>query len=377
MRTIDRCSVPSRGIAAALLLAAAFPAAADVFTGVSLKILNEAAPPGGTIQLKVTVTEPKPIIISGSALSYGSALGMVMGIVLPGNPDAAGAAVLGPNGLVLRTVSPSGTFGLSTALPIIAVTIAVPATTPVGATAPLTLDPGASSWLGPLGFYPQAIKQGSFTAQGTLSINDVIPGGGFLPAGSIISVVGLGFQPGALVEVDGVEIASTTFVDSTRLDAVNAAGMQLDGKRVTVRNPDRTRTSYFSYLRATSLGESARPLLAATEAVYPVPPLSGALFPAAALGPGSFVGLALQNPGAAPSQVAVTLRSAAGVVASTAFTLPPRTELSRAASELFSGVVPGPDTLLVVTATAPVQMLGLLVDESAGSVAPVLPLLSF
>ena len=362
-------------IVLAALLFWAFPAAADVFAGVSLKIPNEMAPPGGSFQLKVMVTEPKPIIIGSGTLGFGSTL--VQGVVLPGNPDAAAAGVRTAGGLLLNTISPSGNLGLSTALPIIAVTLAVPPGMPVGTSVPLTIDPNASSWLGPLGFYPQQIRSGTFTAGGALSITDVIPGGGLLPAGSTVSVIGTGFQPGALGEIDGVDIASVTVVDPTRIDLVIAGPIQLDGVRVSVRNPDKARAAYFSYLRAASLGQSARPLLAATEPVFPVRPLSGAWFPATAAAPATFAGLALQNPGPAQSQVTVSLQSPSGVVASASFTMPPRTELVREVSELLTGVIPQPGTQLVVTATAPVQMLGLSGNETAGSVSPVLPLLSY
>ena len=367
-----------RGFAATVLvLAPVFPAiaaTADATNDLALKIPNESAPPGGWFQMKVKVTEPKPIIISSAAMSSPFA---VQGIVLPGSPDAGGAAVLGPSGLVLRTISPSGTMGMSLAAPIIAVTFAVPAGMPVGAKAQLVLDPAASSFLAPLGVYVPDVKQGMFTAGGTLSIGDIIPGGGFLPAGSAITVTGMGFQPGALVEVDGIDIVSATLIDSTRIDAVIAAAAQLDGRRVSVRNPDGTRAAYFSYLRARALGESARPLLLATETVFPVLPFSGAIFPVPAVAAGTFFAVAAQNPGPATSQVTIALQSPAGVVASTTFSMPPRTEISREISEFLTGVSPHAGQAVAVTASAPVQLLGLVADTDAGSVTPVLPALSF
>src|SRR2546422_3937740 len=83
---------------------------------------------------------------------------------------------------------------------------------------------------------------------------------------------------------------------------------------VSVTNPDLTGATYFSYLRATDLGKSARPLLAATEAIFPVQPLSSAVF--AAPTSGTFFGLALQNPEPADSIVSVDLLDAGSVVAS-------------------------------------------------------------
>src|SRR5690242_9898759 len=347
-----------------------------MFTGLSLKVLNESVPPGGFVQMKVSVTEPKPIIIGMASVRTGLA---VQGILLPGSPDSAGVGIVGPNNaLAVRTASPAGTLGMSTAAPAIVVTFAVPATATPGTALPLNLDPAASFWIDPSGnLYPEQIKEGTLHVGGSMSITDILPGGGFLPAGSTVSVVGFGFQPGALVEIDGVPVASSTWINANRVDAVTGIAAQLDGRRVTVRNPDTTRTSYFSYLRATSLGQSARPLVAASEPIFPVKPLSTGFFNTPAPAPGVFLGLALQNPAAAPSTVSVELWSAGSVVASTSITMPPRTEIEREASELFTGVVPPKGSFLRVTASAPVQMLGLLGNETDGSVSPILPGLAF
>ncbi len=377
--TLRRRSLLASCTGAALLLAAAVPARADTFNGVSIRILSGAAPPGGSLQLLVTLTEAKPIFTGAAAIGFDSSL-FVQGLVLPGNPDAAGAAVVdGQGGLRLRVKSPSGTFGLSIGAPIVAVTLGVPANAAVGSQGSLTLDPLASWWIDPAGqAYPQQVRQGSFSIAPVPSIVDVVPGGGWLAAGSTVSVVGLGFQPGALVEVDGVPVASTTFVDASHLDVVLGAAAQLDGRRVRVRNPDTTRAFYYSYLRARNLGASTRPLLAATEPIFPVQPLSGAIFAPPAPAAGSFFALALQNPQPGPSAVAIELRADSGaVIASTSLTLPARSEISREISELLSGVGAPAGATLVVTATPAVQMLGLAASESASSVEPLLPALSF
>jgi hypothetical protein len=346
---------------------------------VALKVLDAAAPPGGTIQMQVSLTEGKPIIIDKvrAGMPVPSILGPVQGLVLPGSPDAAGAAVLGPNGFSVRVTSPSGTLGSGLdAPPILAVTVAVPVSTTLGATAALSITPD-SFLSGPTGLpYSQTAKSGTFTARNVLCVTNVVPGGGLLPAGSTSSIMGVGFQSGAKVTIDGVNIASTKFVSSTRIDVVNATASQFDGLKVSVTNPDSSRVIYYSYLRATSLGESAVPLLAATEPIYPAVALSSAVFPAAAPNASSVVGLALQNPSASTSLVTVQLRSASTLIASVVLTMPPRTELNREASELFSGVVPGPDAVISISASVPVQMLGLLGDLSAQTVTPVLPTVS-
>lgn len=354
---------------AIVLLALSTPALADTFTGLSLRIPNRTAPPGGSVQLEVQVTEPKPIIIGFASVCPGLSL---QGLTLPGTPDAGAAAVIRGTDVDLNVISPTGSLGMSTQVPAVVATFAVPPSMPVGTTAPLQLDPATSWWLDPTGQpYPLEIRQGTFTAGGTVSITDVVPGGGFLPAGSVVTLTGLGFQPGLIAEIDTFNLASITWVSANRVDLVTATAGQLDGQRVRVINPDATRAQYYSYLRAASLGRSARPLLQQTEPVYPVRPLSGGSFTAPAAG--KFLGLALQNPGAATATVSVQLLSAGSVVASGSFALPPRTELLREASELLTGVIPLPGNVLQVTSGAPVQMLGLQGDEAAGSVTPLLP----
>src|SRR5256885_10276888 len=83
----------------------------DLFSGVSIKILDASAPPRGTVQLSVTLTEPKPIITGTAALSFDAALlGPVMGLALYSSPgplgDVAGAAVLRPHPLSVRSTPP-------------------------------------------------------------------------------------------------------------------------------------------------------------------------------------------------------------------------------------------------------------------------------
>jgi hypothetical protein len=160
-------------------------------------------------------------------------------------------------------------------------------------------------------------------------------------------------------------------VDSSRIEVVTAADVQLDGRSITVTNPDGAAATYLSYLRATDLGKSARPLLAATEAIFPVRTQSSAVFAAPA--GGTFFALALQNPESADSTVSVELWDAGALVASASLELPARTKVSREVSDIFPEIIPGAESYLQLTATVPVQMLGLSGNELDGSVTPVLP----
>jgi hypothetical protein len=343
--------LPDRFVAAIFALAMPSIALAD-------DIICVPAGPAESFQLKVpienpTPNDPTPIIVDLFA--------PFQGVTLVGAPDAAGTAVIDGNSLVIRTVSPPGTEFASN--PMIAVTVAVP-----DQAAPAGQDPLGSSCV------PSQVDPLGSTATGTVAITDVLPGGGFLAAGSLVAVVGTGFQPEAQVLIDGVSLASTTWVDSSRIEVVTAVETQLDGRLVSVTNPDLAGATYYSWLRATDLGKSATPLLAATEAIFPVRTQSSAVF--AAPTSGTFFGLALQNPDPAESIVSVDLLDAGSVVASASLALPPRTKVSREVSELFPGVIPSAGSVFGLTATVPVQMLGLSGNETDGSVTPVLPALA-
>jgi hypothetical protein len=204
----------------------------------------------------------------------------------------------------------------------------------------------------------------------------VFPGGGFLPAGTAASVRGVGFQPGAIVEIDGVEVSRTTFVSDTEVLATIAAGADLYGRAVRVTNPDLTRAKYTSYLRAAPLAPSARPLLAATIPLFSPQAFASATF-ANRAATGQFLAVALQNPSANPADVTVELLSPAGaVVASGALSLPPRTRISREVSEIFGGMAAPAGGFLVVQSSVPVQVLGIIGDDAVGRVMPFGPALA-
>jgi hypothetical protein len=363
--------------AGALLTAARAP---EPVGALSLRILDASAPPGGTIQLVASLTEPHPVVralMSIAPTTTSPTLLTIKGIALFGPlaaMDIAGAAVVTGAAVSLRTTAPAADFGTQLGEPLLAIALGVSPDALVGTTGTLALDPAASLFVDPAGQpYPQVVKNGRFVVGGTMSIDDVVSGFGLLPAGSVVTIRGVGFQPGALVEISGVAVSAATFVSPTELQVTLGAPVDMYGREVVVKNPDLTRARYYGYLRATPLAASARPLLAAT---YPIfsRRLATAAVLAAVEAPGEFAALALQNPGPGAADVTVELRSAAaGVLATAALALPPRAKIAREVGELFPGVPVPADASLAVTASAPLQILGLRGDDAAGTVDPVLP----
>ena len=348
-------------------------------TPLSFKVLSRSAPAGGTAQLTVTLTEPKPIATGcGAVAAGGGAFDAVLGAALftaAGAPsDVAGAAVVDGTSVTIQAISPSELFGTDLlGAPIAVVTYHVPPDALPGEAGKMTVDPG-SIWFDPAGaVYAQQIKPGSFEVAGSVSIDDVIPGSGFLPAGSTVTLLGTGFVPQTVVEVDDVPVTAT-FVGPNRIDLVTAIGAEFHGRRIRARNPDRFRASYYSYMRATRVGESSRALLARTMPIFPSGAAS-ASFVAASTVAGEFFAIAVQNPNAGPATVTVDLRSADGEIASTTLSLPARSKISREVSELF-GVSAPAGGFLAVQSDQPVQVLGLAGNDATGSVRPVIPSLA-
>src|SRR3954465_1467142 len=348
--------------------------------GLSLKVLSRTAPPDGTAQLTVALTEPEPIATGcGSFVAPGVPFDNVLGAALftaSGAPsDVAGAAVVEGTAVRIQAISPSGDFGNSlTGDPIAVVTFHVSPTAVPGEAGKMTLDP-SSLFFDPAGLaYVDQIKPATFDVGGSVSIDNVIPGSGFLPAGSTVTLLGTGFVPGTIIEVDGVSVR-TTFVSANQIDLVTGIGAEFHGRRIRAKNPDAFRASYYSYMRATRVGESALPLLARTMPIFPTTAASTS-FVRVSAGTGQFFALAVQNPNPGAATFSVDLSTADGPIASTTLTLPPRSKIAREVSELV-GIAAPAGSFLVVSSDQPVQVIGLVGDDAASSVAPVLPSLTF
>jgi hypothetical protein len=367
-------------LAGAVFLATAYPARAQSGTcaGICLRVSDQSAPPGGGIQLNVVVTEPKPISSGSTAVAFDTAfLDTVQGVTLfsPAG-DVIGAAVVDGNQVRFKFTSPQGAFGTALDSPIITVSIAVrPDATP-GGTARLTLDPNASFWLDLFDqTYPQEVNSGLFTVRGSISITEVVLGREDLPAGSTITLKGIGFQPLTRVSIADVH-SSTRFVSSTQIDVVLAEPALMRGKRVRAINPDNSIATYYAYVRGVPQGQSARPLLAATVPIFAQDTFPEVFFDAS-VDPAQFLGLAFQNQNPDATTITLELFSATDeLLGTTTFDLPSGTRISREVSEFIAVAAPPPGSYLHAISTLPVQTIGLIGDEAAGTVAPVSPRLT-
>ena len=150
-----------KGVVVVLCLAVPAGAfAAGTFAGVSLSVSKETAPPGGMAQVKVFITEPKPISTGGGHIFF-DAYDSVLGIALSSEAqDASGVALVRGSALDIALYSPNGTFGTLLDYPILTIVGHVPASTPVGVKFPMTIDPGSLQLFDSLGaVYPVEVKQ--------------------------------------------------------------------------------------------------------------------------------------------------------------------------------------------------------------------------
>jgi len=194
-----------------------------------------------------------------------------------------------------------------------------------------------------------------------------------VPAGATVTVSGIGFQPGASVEIDDVELASIRYVGPNQLEVVLADGTEMHGRQVRVSNRDRSGAIYYSYLRAAVLGESRVPLLAATFPIFSTQTFTQSFF-FPVLDRHLFLGLAFQNPGSRRALITIELFSAARQrISSSRFTLPTQTTISREVSEYLSDFKPRLGDYLRVRSNVPVQVIGLVGNETEGTVVPVDP----
>jgi hypothetical protein len=369
-------------LTAATLLAAGGPGPSGSGSGstlqVALHIPNETAPPGGLAQMKFMVTQPTPISTGGPVAPYDAAMfDGVWGIqVFCATGDLNGVAMINGARVNLLYTTTAGAQG--TDYPIMTMALHVRPDAVPGSKTQFQLDPSSTWTLGSLGTATLAPTPPAIvTVGGSVSILDVVPGGGVLPAGSVVSIKGMGFQPKTQVQLNAIKFSSIQFVSTEEIQFTLAADTNMTGQKIQVFNPDGSQDTYFSYLRGIPLAASKQPLLAGAVPVFSSMTHSWAQFtPMAPASVSQFTGIALQNPGVAPANVTVALYSAANALLGTSsVTVPSGYRLMEETSEL-TGSVPGTGSYAVVSSTQPIQVFGFVGDNAAGTVTPFTPVLS-
>ena len=193
--------------------------------------------------------------------------------------------------------------------PLLTVALTLSKSAIPGQSFPVTLNPSASVWddlLGaPIAF---EFQQGKITVGGSVSITNVVPGGGTLPGGATFSIFGTGFTPQTKVSLRGINASNIQYVSPTQFLVTLRETGTLDGALITVQNPDNSIDTYYSYMRGVPVGQSTRPLLAQTTPVFSIATANEAILPptiSSQVNADYFTALALQNPNAATASVTV------------------------------------------------------------------------
>ncbi len=353
-----------------------------VFAGVSLSVASPTVPPGGMLQMQVSVTEPKPILKGKQGAKFASVVGAVsspLGAIrsaalFSSGGDVSGVAVLGPSDTQVYFSSPLTSFGMTIDTPVMTIEVPVRKTATVGQSVNLTLDPNSSLWYDPNStLYPVELKSGTMTVGGSLSIADVNPGAGVVQPGTVISIKGVGFQPTSRVDVNEGVIATSQYISPNEMQVTFSLPLDIRGKRIRVTNDNNERATYYPYQRTAQAGKSTHALVAASYPLFSQRKLKLGYFRPQLKGT-MFSGLALQNLNPASATFLLQLFSSTGVLlAQRNLSVAPNTRIARDLVELFPGAVPGGGTELKVSSNRAVQMLGLLGDDASGIVLPVLP----
>src|SRR5262249_46914785 len=158
----------------------------------------------------------------------------------------------------LQILSPNGTFGSFGNYPLLVVSAAIPSNAVPGqqfAVAPNLGSPWSvdvhGTWL------PVQLHPGNITVGGSVSITNVVPGGGTLPAGGTFSIFGTGFSTSTRVSLQGISASSIVCVSPTQIQVKVQNSTTLDGALIQVANPDNSSDSYYSYMRGVPVGHSA------------------------------------------------------------------------------------------------------------------------
>jgi len=344
---------------------------------VSLHIPDESAPPGGVVQMKFMMTEPTPIS-SGSLRLDTPKDTSVQGIHLF-NPagDVNGIAVINGQHVNILYFTSNGTQGSDS--PIMTIALQIPTSAVTGTETQFGLDPSSTWNLGRLGVATmRPMPPANVTIGGSISISNVVPGGGLLPSGTVVSVQGHGFQRNTRIQLSNIKASSIAVVSPQEIRIVLAAPTDLTGKKIQVVNPGGSQDTYFSYLRGVPFGQSNRSLLISALPLFSSVTHSQAVFAAASFSSAQqFSGVAVQNQNLTPAMVTFTLFSSSSAsLGSSTVVVPSGSFIMRESSELAGGVAPPAGSYLTVSSDLSVQLLGFLADEAAGTVTPVAALSS-
>ena len=220
------------------------------------------------MQFKIRADSPAPIASGAFTIDLDPAVfGALSDVTVFGAAgDALGYARVAGRHAEVHFSSPSGTIGQLPGLPVAVLTAPVFA----GATVPVSIDPTLAPWLDTNGKpYTVTATPGAFRSGGTMWLQSVTPGGGHLPAGTVLRLSGGGFDATTKVEVDGVFIATQQLIDQQHIELTLGGATEITARHVVVTNGSGDRQELFPAIpSAPSASVSPFP------GVFPIVPLN-------------------------------------------------------------------------------------------------------
>ncbi|MGC4049676.1 MAG: hypothetical protein QM757_09210 [Paludibaculum sp.] len=357
------------------------------YKGLWLEVSSEAAPPGGVAQVRITLTEPKPIIRTKLYLQFDEQV--VEEIMSVGayseNAEATGLAMRKGNVLVIEAASPTANLGKLPWYPIFSISVKLHDGLSAGANTLFSVgdnsefyQPDGTPWS------IESNKAGSITVDGSLSIDDVFPGGGTIQPGEFVKITGRGFTPQSQVSTYSApgqtnyatDALQVEYVSPTELHVTSVNPFSLDLRYVEVTNPDQSEKRFYTSLKGIDTSPSLFDNLSSAKPLFAPRTFTAATLPIADVAPdsGSFQGIAMQNPTQDAMAVRLELAGPDGIgFASTNATLLPREQLLKDMEEMFPSLVVPAGSSLRILPSAPVRLMGVSGNRNTGSIQPVIP----
>lgn len=329
--TLHRNNVPKRrtlcGIVPHIIWLVLF--ASGIVRGASTPVLtaqvsNMTVPAGGTAQIRVLLTTPQSLLSGEVVMDLDPTIfgDIIAADVFSATGDQTGTANIQGRQLDVQFLSTTAAIGRLPGVPILTVAVPVLASAAPGAVSTITFQSGTTlPWVDVNNIsYSVSVIPGTLTVGGSLSVQDVVPGGGLLQAGTLVRINGSGFTQDTALEIDGVSVASTEFVNSQQLSFTLGAPADLTGKRLLLTNPDGSSIDYFSAFRGTFVTRPTGEPYANLQPIFPLQTY-------AAADAGNFeyepnIAVALENQTSQP--VDVTFWSSTALIPTTpSLTLPP------------------------------------------------------
>ncbi len=331
-------------------------------------ISSAVVPAGGTAQVQFLLTEPRPIMSTGTGFDMDGFSAWGISVWTP-TGEACGVGAIVDGKLKFQAIDPTGSLGMGLDYPFLTITMRVPQTAKTGTAYPF--DWSKDSWLSNNGTpYTLTTKPGTVTIGGSVSISGILPGGGTWPAGTVVRIQGSGFGPNSKL-ITNVKYSSIS-IQPNEIQIVLKSATKLDAQEFSVLNPDRSRADYYAYLRGVNLKTPSKDLLVNAEYAFPLATHAiASIAVAQGLTDTQFQALALQNPTTGPAVVTLTASSGSGA-RSAMIVMPSGTRIvDELATLLGSAVQPGETVEL--TSTAMIQILGVNGDDATKTLTPFIP----